>query len=162
MIEPTVSHRPISAPLGEVSTGRLDLRRFRPDDLDGLAGVFAYPEVWRFPYGRAFSRQETAAFLDDQIRGWESCGFGCWIARERATCRVIGYVGISVPTLLPEILPAVEVGWRFEPAAGARALPAKGAWAVPRRNLAGHVIDELDDEDELAAPVLGDCEEFGH
>ena len=34
---------------------------------------------------------------------------------ERSTDRVIGYAGLSVPTFLPEILPAVEVGWRFDP-----------------------------------------------
>jgi RimJ/RimL family protein N-acetyltransferase len=27
---------------------------------------------------------------------------------------LIGYAGLSVPTFLPEVLPAVEVGWRLE------------------------------------------------
>lgn len=74
---------PIIAPLGPVTTGRLDLRRFEHDDLDGLAAVFANREVWQFPYGRAFTRDETAMFLEMQIEEWETCGFGCWVAVHR-------------------------------------------------------------------------------
>ena len=91
-------------------TARLHLRRFEPSDLDGLARVFAEPEVWEFPYGRAFTRDETSHFLDAQMAEWEECGFGCWIAVLEEALQPIGYVGLSVPMFLPEILPAVEVG----------------------------------------------------
>jgi len=45
---------------------RLQLRRFREDDLDPLAVVFAKPEVWKFPYGRGMTRAGTEAFLTAQ------------------------------------------------------------------------------------------------
>jgi RimJ/RimL family protein N-acetyltransferase len=130
MSDPSANHPPIKAPLPDVTTDRLDLRRSQSDDLDELAGVFANREVWQFPYGRAFSRDETAGFLDAQIREWEERGFGCWIARERARNRVIGYVGISVPMFLPEILPAVEVGWRLDPAVWGKGFASEGALAA--------------------------------
>lgn len=120
----------IAAPLGNTETARLLLRRFESSDLDGLAAVFAKPEVWLYPYGRAFSREETAAFLKIQMREWEECGFGCWIAIEKSTQRVIGYVGISVPHFLPDILPAVEVGWRFDPDVWGRGYATEGAAAA--------------------------------
>ena len=120
----------IAAPLGNKETTRLLLRRFESSDLDALAAVFAKPEVWQYPYGRAFSREETAAFLKIQMREWEECGFGCWIAIEKSTQRVIGYVGISVPHFLPEILPAVEVGWRFDPDVWGRGYATEGAAAA--------------------------------
>ncbi|MGH9259300.1 MAG: GNAT family N-acetyltransferase, partial [Acidimicrobiales bacterium] len=117
---------PIAAPLADVTTDRLRLRRFDDDDLDELAAVFAKPEVWRYPYGRALTRTETQAFLAAQIREWDECRFGCWLAIERATDRVAGYVGLSVPRFLPEILPAVEVGWRFDPAVRGRGYASEG------------------------------------
>lgn len=113
-------------------TERLVLERFRPQDEDELATVFAKPAVWRFPYGRGLSREETVQFLRSQIEHWETFGFGCWVARDAATGWIVGYVGLSVPAFLPEILPAVEVGWRFDPDVWGRGLASEGALAALR------------------------------
>ncbi len=59
----------IAAPLDDVDTQRLRLRRFQVDDLDELETIFAKPQVWNFPYGRGLSRSETATFLSAQIAG---------------------------------------------------------------------------------------------
>ena len=134
---------PIAAPLSDVDTERLHLRRFHAADLDGLADVFAHREVWQFPYGRAFTRDDTAQFLDNQIREWDTVGFGCWIAVLRETQRIIGYVGLSVPMFLPEILPAVEVGWRFDPSYWGQGFATEGARAALREAFTTMQLDEV-------------------
>jgi RimJ/RimL family protein N-acetyltransferase len=117
----------IASPLADVGSERLHLRRFREDDLDALAVVFAKPEVWKFPSGRGMTRSETKAFLTAQMASWTANGFGCWLAIERHSQTTIGYLGLSIPTFLPEVLPAVEVGWRIDPDFWGKGYASEGA-----------------------------------
>jgi RimJ/RimL family protein N-acetyltransferase len=140
----------VAAPLSDVETPRLILRRFESGDLDALAVVFAKPEVWQFPYGRGLSTAETEAFIAGQIKGWEQNEFGCWLAIEKPSRRIIGYLGLSVPTFLPEVLPAVEVGWRLDPGVWGRGYATEGGRAALQQGFERLGLSEI-----CSIPQLG-------
>jgi RimJ/RimL family protein N-acetyltransferase len=97
-----------------LETDRLVLRPFADDDLDALAGLHAEATFWWFPLRRGMTEEETAAFLDRVIEQSDDPGRPAFHAvTERATGSLIGWAGLSVPDFLPDILPAVEVGWRL-------------------------------------------------
>ena len=115
-----------------VETSRLVLRPFAGFDLDALTEVFAAREVWAYPYRRGLTPEETGAFLEHRARGWSERGFDLWAAVERASDALMGFIGLSVPEHLPEILPAVEVGWRLHPRFWGRGYATEGGDAALR------------------------------
>src|SRR4051794_14254609 len=113
----------------ELSTPRLLLRQWRHDDLDALSAINADPEVMRWiGDGSVRDGAETRTMLDVFRAGWADEGFGLFATEEDGV--LVGWVGLSVPRFLPEILPAVEIGWRLSRTAWGRGLATEGARAV--------------------------------
>lgn len=125
----------IVAPLGDVATKRLRLAHVVPQDADVLARVFAERAVWEFPFGRGMDSEWTAGFVTRAIEHWERLGFGLWVVRTVAGQEVIGYLGLSMPAFLSELIPAdrmpaVEIGWRLHPGHWGRGYATEGANAA--------------------------------
>ncbi len=127
----------------ELLTARLRLRRWSLDDLEDLVRIFAQPEVWEFPFGRGFTAPETEGFLARRIQEQELGSWVVWAAEHRAGGGLIGYIGLSVPDFLPEIMPAVEVGWRLDPAEWGRGLATEGARATLADGFSARGLDEV-------------------
>lgn len=95
-----------------LTTPRLILRRWRPEDLDPFAALNADPEVMaHFP--STYDRAATASM----IAGWEGKidrqGFGLWAVERAEDGVLLGMAGLNpVP---PGIIAGegLEVGWRF-------------------------------------------------
>ena len=99
-----------------IETERLFLRRFTMDDLDELAAMTAKPEFFWFAMRRGLSREETETMLRERfIDRWEEQGFGHFAVIRRTDERLLGYTGLGFPHFLPEVLPAVELGYRYDP-----------------------------------------------
>jgi RimJ/RimL family protein N-acetyltransferase len=97
-----------------IETARLVLRPPVPDDLRPLAQINADPEVMRYiGGGRVRSFEETADGVSRAIREWDDRGYGMLSVARRDTGEYIGWVTLTVPTFLPEVLPAIEIGWRL-------------------------------------------------
>ena len=127
----------------QLLTPRLRLRRWRPADGEELAAVFAKPEVWRFPLGRGLRAEETAAFLARRLEEQHRSPVHLWAAELLHPARLIGYMGLAVPTFLPEILPAVEIGWRLDPDWWGRGLATEGGAAVLAHAFGPLHLDEV-------------------
>ncbi len=114
-----------------LTTDRLVLRPFVPEDLDELAPIHAEESFWWYPLRAAMTKEETSRFLERTVARYESDGYGIEALIDRATGAMIGWAGLAVPHFLPEILPAVEVGWRLSRAQWGKGLATEaGAAAV--------------------------------
>ena len=98
-----------------IETDRLVLRRWDVTrDLDAWAAICADPEVMRYiGDGSIATGAECAERLEQFETTWRERGFGLFAIERRDTGEFIGNTGLAVPDFLPEILPAVEIGWRL-------------------------------------------------
>jgi RimJ/RimL family protein N-acetyltransferase len=98
-----------------IETERLVLRRWDLEaDLDPFAAMCADPEVMRFiADGSTQTRAQCVERLHAFEDVWGRRSFGLFAVELTATGELIGFTGLAVPEFLPEIMPAVEIGWRL-------------------------------------------------
>ncbi len=92
---------------------RIRLRRWRPQDLDGLVAMHADPEVMQhlMPLdGRAGSDAAGARMR----RHFDDHGFGLWVIEVPGVSAFIGYTGLVHVPYEAAFTPAVEIGWRIQ------------------------------------------------
>jgi RimJ/RimL family protein N-acetyltransferase len=98
-----------------LTTERLVLRPFEGADLAALVVLHADPTFWWYPLRGPMSPDDTEKFLVRVQERYEEDGYGVEAVMLRQTGALIGWAGLAVPHFLPQILPAVEVGWRLAP-----------------------------------------------
>jgi RimJ/RimL family protein N-acetyltransferase len=98
-----------------LETARLLLRRWDVDgDLDAYAALCADPQVMRhIGNGTTRTRAECAEQLREFEQTWQQRSFGLFALELASTGEMIGFAGFAIPDFLPEIMPAVEIGWRL-------------------------------------------------
>jgi RimJ/RimL family protein N-acetyltransferase len=98
----------------ELRTERLLLRGWRDEDLEALVELDSDPEVMRYVgNGKARTWEEAAAGFDRFRATWAELGYGLFAVELTETGGLTGWTGLAVPTFLPEVMPAVEIGWRL-------------------------------------------------
>lgn len=114
-----------------ITTERLLLRRWRAEDVAPFAAICGDPEVMRFiGAGATRTPAQAAASIRGFERAWDAQGYGLFALERREGGELIGFTGLSDPTFLPEILPAVELGWRLARASWGRGYATEAARAV--------------------------------
>lgn len=127
-----------------LETTRLILRPWFAADLDKYARLCADPEVMRWiGNGSTRSRSDCATAIAGFERQWRSHGFGLFAVEEASANACIGFCGLSVPSYLPELLPAVEIGWRLERRSWGRGLATEAARKVVRFALDDSGLSEI-------------------
>lgn len=104
----------------------MTLRRPRMDDAGAFAALNADPEVteWVSLTG-PLARGESDLLLRKLIEHWDDHGFGWWMADLRETGELLGFVGLSHPSL-PDVAEEVEVGWRLARSHWGKGLATEG------------------------------------
>ncbi|MCX4523888.1 GNAT family N-acetyltransferase [Streptomyces anulatus] len=116
-----------------LETPRLILRRWRADDVVPMAAVNVDPQVMRWiGDGSVRDEQQTRRGIEAMEREWDSQGFGLFAVEIRSTGELAGFTGLSVPDFMPELLPAIEIGWRLGRAHWGQGLATEAAAAAVR------------------------------
>lgn len=95
-----------------VTTPRLLLREWRPEDREPFAAMNADPRVMQHFPG-VLSRRQSDALARGSAQHFERHGFGPWAVEVPGVAPFIGFVGLDVPGFEAHFTPCVEVGWRL-------------------------------------------------
>lgn len=111
-----------------LSTDRLILREWRPEDLAPFSRLNADSDVMRF-FPATMSEQETTAMVERITQHIDTYGFGFWAAELKETGEFIGFIGMHHVTQELPFCPTVEIGWRLDKAFWGKGYAPEGARA---------------------------------
>ena len=97
-----------------LATNRAILRPWIEDDLDDYVALCTDPDVMRYiGDGHPKSDSEARTSFERMLGNWDERQYGLLAVERIDTGHLAGFSGLGEPDFLPEILPAVEIGWRL-------------------------------------------------
>jgi RimJ/RimL family protein N-acetyltransferase len=109
-----------------------------------MSVINADPEVMRWiGDGSIRDEQQTKAGIEAWERDWDRRGFGLFALELRATGELTGFTGLAVPEFLPEVMPAVEIGWRLGRPFWGQGLATEAARAALRFGLVDRGLERI-------------------
>ncbi|MEG0148484.1 MAG: GNAT family N-acetyltransferase [Comamonas sp.] len=112
-----------------LTTPRLVLRQWEPQDFPAFAQLNADPEVMRY-FPATLDRQASDALAARCQALIAERGWGFWAAQDIASGRMAGMIGLHIPTADLPFSPCVEIGWRLARPFWGRGLATEGAKAA--------------------------------
>jgi RimJ/RimL family protein N-acetyltransferase len=109
-----------------------------------MTTINADPEVMRFiGDGSVLDAEQTARKIELWENSWETHGFGLYAVVDRESGNLAGFTGLAVPTFLPEIMPAVEIGWRLGRPFWGRGIATEAARAALHFAMTDRALDRV-------------------
>jgi RimJ/RimL family protein N-acetyltransferase len=93
-----------------LTTDRLVLRRWRPEDCEPFARINADPRVMEF-LPSLLTREQSDQMIDRIEAHFAERGLGLYAVEFQQ--QFIGYTGLWIPTFQAPFRPCVEIGWRL-------------------------------------------------
>ena len=143
-----------------ITTSRLILRSWRPEDREPYAAMCADPVVMEY-FMRPLLRDESFAEADRIDAVEQKLGFCFWAVEVPGVAPFVGFVGLSSPSFTAPFTPCFEIGWRLArphwgsgyATEGARAALEHGftklnapeivAFTVPPNQRSRHVMEKI-------------------
>ncbi len=97
----------------ELRTERLLLRQWRAADRGDFAALNADRAVMRHIGSGPLDRAGSDRLWSQLRRDWSDRGHAPWAVERAGDGALLGFCGLAIPTFLPQVLPAVEIGWRL-------------------------------------------------
>ncbi len=97
-----------------LDTSRLVLRAFEPEDEAAHHALCISDGYWTYPFQRVPTDAEIADIFASRLAQWD-LGWGAYVVAVRETAEVIGQATLVWATFLPDVMPAVDLGWRLSP-----------------------------------------------
>jgi len=130
-----------------ITTERLILRLWKPEDAEPFYQMNQDPEVLRYLIG-PLSRERVAEFMVDMNAGFAADKYCLFAVEEQASGAFIGFVGLSRPRFEAHFTPCVEIGWRL-----AADYWGKGYATEAARAVLAYVFDVLKLEEVVSFTV---------
>lgn len=114
-----------------IDTERLQLRRWKHEDHAPFAAMCSDPDVMQYiGDGSTRTAEQASRAIASFEAEWAERGFGLFAVESKQSGELIGFTGLSWPDFLPEILPSVEIGWRFSKASWGKGYASEAAIAA--------------------------------
>lgn len=125
-----------------LTTERLLLRRWKLSDREPFAAINADPKAMQY-FPEVLSREESDQLIERIETHFDNHGFGLFAAELLAEKQLIGFIGLHVSTFQAHFTPAIEIGWRLDPAHWNKGLATEGSKEIIRLAFDRHKLDEL-------------------